>query len=348
MFPIQKLPGTSAAGHINQKPLFVRHESTNNVIDNIENKYYPSLEKDFILKDSIRSAFHRASVFFNKANRPDVITDSACRASDIRTMRTRLSAYIDNMPDDLEKELDEAKADGDLVTVQRIYAELVAKTYQDPLSLQEQTSRQTTSASPETIEIISETEDKYIEGAPTFCGEMSYLFYHFLCQEGVDPNEMRVICFTQEDPHIDPDSLNNHALIIYSSNKELLKKMENYCGVGEHHDHDGSYSHFIDICTERNQEKDVLLLIDPWNRDNKIIDPLIKDRVFEYIKNSNKDEQKIEKIFLKHLVDTILIESEVLPQDHNQYDFNDLWEASICIDKPIDSSSDESEGDYQS
>jgi len=138
--------------------------------------------------------------------------------------------------------------------------------------------------------------------------------------------------------------LKNHALIIYSSNNELLKKMENYCGVGEHHAHDGSYSHFIDICTERNQEKDVLLLIDPWNRNNKIIDPLIKDDVVEYIKNSNKDEQKIERTFLKHLVDTILIDSEVL---EHQCDFNDRYEASICIDTFIDSSSDDSEGDYQ-
>ncbi|WP_174888738.1 hypothetical protein [Candidatus Hamiltonella defensa] len=344
MHTIKNLPGTSTTGHINQKPLFVRHESTNNVIDNIENKYYPSLEKDVILKESILSAFHRASVFCNKANRPDFITDGSCQASDIITMRNSLYHCIKDRLDDFKKELDEAKADGDLVTVQRIYAELVAKTYQDPLSLQEQTSKQTTSASPETIEMISETEDKYIEGAPTFCGEISYLFYHFLCQEGVNPNKMRVICFTQKDPNINPDSLKNHALIIYSSNQELLKKMENYCGVGEHHAHDGSYSHFIDICTERNQEKDVLLLIDPWNRDNKIIDPLIKDDVFEYIKNSNKDEQKIERTLLKHLVDTILIDSEVL---EHQCDLNDRYEASICIDTFIDSSSDDSEGDYQ-
>ncbi len=42
------------------------------------------------------------------------------------------------------------------------------------------------------------------------------------------------------------------------------------------------------------------------------------------------------------------MESEVLHQDHNQYDFNDLLEVSIYIDKPIDSRSDENEGDYQS
>ncbi|WP_222837375.1 hypothetical protein [Candidatus Williamhamiltonella defendens] len=50
-------------------------------------------------------------------------------------MRTGLSAYIDNMLDRLEKEFDEVKADGDLVTIQIIYAELVAKTYQDSLLL---------------------------------------------------------------------------------------------------------------------------------------------------------------------------------------------------------------------
>ncbi|WP_187306931.1 hypothetical protein [Candidatus Williamhamiltonella defendens] len=48
-------------------------------------------------------------------------------------MCTGLSAYLDNMLNDLEKEFDKAKLDGDLVTIQRIYAKLVAKTYQDSL-----------------------------------------------------------------------------------------------------------------------------------------------------------------------------------------------------------------------
>ncbi|WP_158379901.1 hypothetical protein [Candidatus Williamhamiltonella defendens] len=61
---------------------------------------------------------------------------------------------------------------------------------------------------------------------------------------------MWLICFTQKYSDIDPDSLNNHALIIYSSNQELLKKIENECDIGADNAHNNSYSHFIDMCTE--------------------------------------------------------------------------------------------------
>ncbi len=72
--------------------------------------------------------------------------------------------------------------------------------------------------------MISETEDKYIKGAPIFFGEMSYLFYYFLYQEGVDSNEMWVICFTQKYPDIDPDSLNQSRLNYLCFKQRVIKK----------------------------------------------------------------------------------------------------------------------------
>ncbi|WP_218813426.1 hypothetical protein [Rickettsiella endosymbiont of Dermanyssus gallinae] len=76
---------------------------------------------------------------------------------------------------------------------------------------------------------------------------------------------MRVVCFQS------PQAQNvNHSFIIYAENEVLLKSIESL-GLGEKNSTGDSYQKFIEVLAQRNKEE-AILLIDPWSRDNKIID----------------------------------------------------------------------------
>ncbi|AWK14149.1 hypothetical protein SK355_13575 [Candidatus Fukatsuia symbiotica] len=336
-----------------KKIKFLRHKSINDCITNIKDGYYPSLERNYILGESVTSALIQANAFWNKANRRDVPTSNSPNGVEtIRTVRERIRRKADGMSDDLQQEFDDACKNNDRVTIQRVYSELVVRVYENHQADQNNPSSGNLAYISKGVETSARTnESEYKEGPPTYCGEISYLVYALLCREGVNPEEMRVICFTENNPD-DPDLANNHALIIYSSDRKLFESMERYCGVSE--GNPNSYSHFIDFCAQINEEKEIFLIIDPWSKDNKIIDPLIKDEVFYSIKNKfiNENDQAIKTKFLKHIIGSTLAESEVLAKSYGEPDFSLCPEPSVHIDVPIlapnsDSSSSESDSSME-
>ncbi|AWK14694.1 hypothetical protein SK355_06975 [Candidatus Fukatsuia symbiotica] len=324
------------SGRRRKKFEFVRHRSTNDCIANIDDGRYPSLEKDYVLRDSVRSAFIQADVFYNKANRRDVPTSNSPNGIDtIQTVRKWVRRKAADMSDDLRQEFDDACKNNNWVIIQRIYGELVVKAYENHQTDQDNLSAGNLASISTKVEASATThESEYKEGIPTYCGEISYLVYTLLCRQGVNPEIMRVICFTENNPD-NPDFANNHALIIYSSDPNLFTNMEFYCGINE--GTPNSYSLFIDFCAEINEKKETFLILDPWSKDNKIIDPLIKDEVFDVIKNNfpDEDEKTIKKRFLKQIIDGILVESEVLAESYDESNFSTRQGASVHIDVPM-------------
>lgn len=304
------------------KPRFCRHKSTNDLITNIEQGHFPTLENFPILKESVKGAFHRAGIFFNKQNRDDVpMENNRPGALPIGDLRLLIYLAALNMSEEEKKVLNDMNRKGDYALLQHTNAKLITHVYQ---------------------------QNK--KGAPTYCGEITYLVYYLLCQQGIAPGEMRVVCFENEDHS------QNHALIIYCSDQDAFNYIENYCGVGESKVKNNSYACLIDWLVSIDKKQQPLLIIDPWSRDNKIVDPLLvqEDEVFLAYQEAhpNEPDSVIERKFLAITLNSILVESGVVPDTYPLTDDSRQPPIDIYVDLPIvtddaDSSSDSSSSSYK-
>lgn len=109
-----------------------------------------------------------------------------------------------------------------------------------------------------------EFRKNYPESAlPAYCVEMTYLLYDNLCKKGVNPENLLVAGFIANDE--------DHLILIHSSDKRILEDIrEDYLEQKENDEVHEAYENFIDLCSHR--EESQIHLLDPWSKDNKILD----------------------------------------------------------------------------
>lgn len=289
---------------------YVNRRSTSDLITHIELGYFPSLEKDTVLKARVKSAFLRVAPFFNKQNRPDILIENGGdTALTIESVRARVRDKIRHTSTEVKQLLIEAAKQDDISTTQRIYGEMIAEVYRG-----------------------------LPENAPIFCGEIAYLLYNLLCQENIQPEEMRVIVFTKKD-----STKKNHALIVYCANPLIFRYIENYCGInsdisGSSTDQHNAYSLFIDWFA-REWDKETLLIFDPWSRENKIFDPHgIKEdryRSFVHEQRANQPQADAKSDFIALNLNRLLVESGVVSKMASTTDLINHRDVAIFVDCPL-------------
>ncbi|MDE3401434.1 MAG: hypothetical protein PWK00_10915, partial [Coxiella burnetii] len=228
--------------------------STLDLIERVNRDEYPSLPQDSKCKDALVSAF-RKTANFKKYNRPDVnsreqlISPSLTEEDLLGRIRQRYKEKI--FAGGQEKFAD-----------QSFIAEQIASTYED---------------------------FKDNPTLPAYCGEMTYLLYYHLREEGIKPENMLVVGFSA--------NAEDHVLLMYSSDEGFLDK------------------NFIELCARRDKNQ-TLLLLDPWSQDNKILDLNQLDRdestnevIEDYFKN--KREALEEGFQPQAIIDGVLEESRV-------------------------------------
>ncbi|AAO91593.1 Dot/Icm T4SS effector CpeE [Coxiella burnetii] len=247
--------------------------STLDLIERVNRDEYPSLPQDSKCKDALVSAF-RKTANFKKYNRPDVnsreqlISPSLTEEDLLGRIRQRYKEKI--FAGGQEKFAD-----------QSFIAEQIASTYED---------------------------FKDNPTLPAYCGEMTYLLYYHLREEGIKPENMLVVGFSA--------NAEDHVLLMYSSDEGFLEQIKNdYFEQEEEGEEAESYKNFIELCARRDKNQ-TLLLLDPWSQDNKILDLNQLDRdestnevIEDYFKNKR---EALEEGFQPHaIIDGVLEESRV-------------------------------------
>lgn len=270
-----------------KKIVFVRKNSSTETINLINAKHYPSLEKNPLLKTGILDALEKFS-YLNKINRFDVCDANRGHFYSITFFKIRNSIAWEMhfSPFNLHMQGKPVEISNDIVALQKIYSEVVTKIYKKWKK--------------------RNTQQCQNMGMPVYCGESCGLFYGFLKKrEGINSHKMRIVCF-----HNTTDRACNHNLIIYAENDALLKLIDSTIGFGEDNAKRDSYLAFMEILAQRNKEE-VVLLIDPWSKDNKIIDLEIQEMQYEnfFVGQEKKIQQKL---CLQKLMDALLTESKVI------------------------------------
>lgn len=293
----------------NKRPGFFRRSSAE-TINQIELSLYPTLEKNPLLKEGIFTVLNQL-YYLDKINRMDTsqASTSHARSDSLVEIRKQIAEAMNDLPPDLDNLYDEAEINKDIVTMQNIYSDIIIKIYED--------------WKENNVEQYQQT------GFPVHCGEACSLFYGFLRREGIDSHKMRIVCFqSAEMPNV------NHSLIIYAENEALLQSIESL-GLGEKNTAGDSYKNFLEILAQRNKEE-VMLLIDPWSRDNKIIDLEIKDKIYsDYFLELQENIRQ--KLWLQIVIGSLLIESGVTSVGN----FSDVKQAFCYLPRPMESSSEE-------
>ena len=288
---------------------FFRRSSTE-TIELIKLHTYPALEKNPLLKEGILSVLNQL-YYLDKINRVDASQANTSRShsDSFLEIRNQIADAMNNLPSGLDKLYDEAEKNKDIVTMQNLYSDIVIKIYDDWKENHTKQYQQT--------------------GLPVHCGEACSLFYGLLSKEGIENHKMRIVCFqSSKIPNV------NHSLIIYAENEGLLQSID-VIGLGEKNAKDDSYQDFIEVLAQSNK-KEVILLIDPWSRDNKIIDLEIKDKIYkDYF--SEIQENIRQKLWLRIVIGSLLIESGVTSVGN----FSEIKEAFCYLPRPMESSSEE-------
>jgi len=112
-------------------------------------------------------------------------------------------------------------------------------------------------------QIVAEQYQYVSPMGPVYCGEQSSLMLHHLYKSGLDKNAMRILVFTNVYRG------NNHALIVYSTNRSLMRTLETYC-----RDQMDSFQVFCGsvFAVVSRYPTDEVVFIDPWSESNKVFD----------------------------------------------------------------------------
>ncbi|HGJ5876928.1 MAG TPA: hypothetical protein ACHBX0_11935 [Arsenophonus sp.] len=295
-------------GVINFKMLnYIRYDSSSNLLEALKSEQnketsFPSLKVDLYLKNKIELCFEYLKPLL-RSNRSDVVIEHPKNIIPISFIRDEIDKRITNIKDDYEV---------DTVTRQKIFSSLITDIY-----------------------------TKYEGDKEAFCNENAYLFFNKLCNEGIDKELIRVVRFYNYINY------NDHVLILYSSSRSLFDNMERYCNFNLsniNQEASQSYSNLINLLTEtkKKDKNSQLMIIDPWSRDNKIIDLRYHDNnIYQIIKEQNQfvDENSTEIAYINIIMNGMLRES-MISNDFNYQacdPFSDLDNSDfvVSIDYPL-------------
>ncbi|HGJ5884591.1 hypothetical protein [Arsenophonus sp.] len=300
--------GNIIVGFINFKMLdYIRYDSSSNLLEALKSEQnketpFPSIEADLYLKNKIELCFEYLKPLL-RSNRSDVVIDPTKSIIPISFIRDEIDKRITNIKDDYEV---------DTVTRQEIFGNLITDIY-----------------------------TKYEGDKEAFCNENAYLFFNKLCNEGIDKELIRVVRFYNYSNY------NNHVLILYSSSRSLFDNIEKYCNFdlsNINQEATQSYSTLINLLidTQKKDKDSQLMIIDPWSRDNKIIDLRYRDNnVYQILKEQNQfvDEDSIEARCINIIINGMLRES-MISKDFNYQGcdpFSDLNNSDcvVSMDYPL-------------
>lgn len=292
---------------INFKMLdYIRYDSSSNLLETLKNEQNKETSFPSIKTDLyLKNKIELCFEYLKpliRSNRPDVFIEPKENVIPISFIRDEIDKKVTNIKDDYEI---------DTVARQEIFSRLITDTY-----------------------------TKHEGDKEAFCNENAYLFFNKLCNEGIDKELIRVVRFYNYSNY------NDHVLILYSSSRSLFDNIERYCNFdlsNINQEASQSYSNLINLLIETKKDKDSqLIIIDPWSRDNKIIDLIYRDNnIYQIIKEQNQfvDENSTEIAYINIIMNGMLRES-MTSSDFNFQAcdvFSDLYNSDfvVSIDYPL-------------